>query len=250
LKPGEKLRGGFELIYQAYGIDRLSMKEKLDLKNPIYGEDINGFIAEYMYVKSKNHGEAIPYRMVIDKRRGYIPELSDFEYLYSVNYGIAGAGASIYLQILPEIKFSRKGLYEKCREYPELARAIEFTAKYHITHKLLMGETNDPDLSFLISMPLSERLKYIYEYSFSYRGFDKDDVSVENEESLMTGKLNPNSKYLDKTNMYLDALTCILLSKDADGCGPYMPIGGYEEYVTPEKIGKTFQNIDGFLVKK
>lgn len=250
LKPGEKLRGGFELIYQAYGIDRLTMKEKLDLKNPIYGEDINGFIAEFMYVKSKNHGEAVPYRMVIDKRRGYIPELSDFEYLYSVNYGIGGAGQSMFMQVLPEVKFSRKTLYTKCRENPELARAIEFTAKYYISHKLLMGDINDPDLSFIISMPLKDRLKYIYQYSFAYNGFDNNDVSDENEVTLMNGKLDPNSKYNDKTNTYLDALMCILLSKDEDGCGPYMPVGGYDDYVTPEKIGKTYQNIDGYLVKK
>lgn len=252
LKPGEKLRGGFELIYQAYGIDRLTMKEKLDLKNPIYGDDINGFIAEYMYIKSKNHGEALPYRMVIDKRRGYIPELSDFEYLYSVNYGIGGAGASMYMLILPEVKFSRKTLYSKCRENPELARAIEFTAKYYISHKLLMNTTYDPDLTIFTTMPLAQRLKWIYQYSFSYNGFKKSDISEENEEALMLGKGYPESNgNLDKSNSYIDPLTVLLLTKDEDGCGPYIPLqNGYKDYATLEKMGKTFVDIDGFIWQK
>ena len=251
LKPGEKLRGGFELIYQAYGIDRLTMKEKLDMRNPIYGEDIDGFIAEYMYIKSKNHGEAVPYRMVIDKRRGYMPELSDFEYLYSVGFGIGGAGASLYMLILPEIKFSRKTLLQKCKEYPELARAIEFTAKFYIMNNLVLNLPEMPDFTIFTSLPIVERLKYIYQYSFTYSGYDPYDISKENEESLAIAKYNPNNDFkVDRSNSYIDPLAVLLLTPDADGCGPYVVPDGFRDYVTPDKIGIEYTNIDGYLFKK
>lgn len=253
LKPGEKLRGGFELIYQAFGIDRLTMKEKLDYKNPIYGEEIDGFIAEYMFIKSKSQGEAIPYRMVIDKKTGYRPELSDFEYLYSVGFGIGGAGASMYMLILPEVKFSRKTLLAKCKEYPELARAIEFTAKYYIINNLILGVLRDIDFTIFTSLSLPERLKWIYQYSFAYTGYNPDGISSELEEALMQAKGNPNNDFkTDRSNSYIDPLMIMLLTPDSDGCGPYIPpINGFSDYVTPEKIGRLFEkNADGFLVSK
>ena len=251
LKPGEKLRGGYELIYQAYGIDRLTMKEKLDERNPIYGDKVRGFIAEFSYIKSKNHGEGIPFRMVIDKSTGYKPELSDFEYLFTANYGIGGAGASMYMLILPEVKFSRKTLLDKCHEFPELARAIEFTAKYHISNKLLMGCVDDPDLTIFTTLPLHERLKWIYQYSFAYAGYDPKAISSINEEALKLAMYNPvNNFKKDLSNSYIDLLTMILMTRDEDGCGPYMPVGGFDDYATVNNIGRKYENIDGFLVKK
>ncbi len=251
LKPGEKLRGGFELIYQAYGIDRLTMKEKLDERNPIYGDDINGFIAEFMYIKSKNQGEAIPYRMVIDKNTGYRPELSDFEYLYSVGFGIGGAGASMYMLILPEVKFSRKTLYQKCKEYPELARAIEFTAKYYIINNLILKIHENIDFTIFTHLSLPERLKWIYQYSFTYSGYDEFAISDEHEEALALAKYNPNNNFkVDRSNSYIDKLAMMLLTPDEDGCGPYTVPDGYRDFVTPDKVGTDYINKDGFLVLK
>jgi hypothetical protein len=44
----------------------------------------------------------------------------------------------------------------------------------------------------------------------------------------------------------------MLLTPDSDGCGPYVPpINGFNDYVTPEKIGRLFEkSADGFLVSK
>lgn len=250
LKPGEKLRGGFELIYQSYGIDRLTMKEKLDARNPIYGDKIDGFIAEFTYIKSKNHGENRPYRMVLDKRTGYRPELSDFEYLYSVNYGIGGAGASMYMLILPEIHFSRKTLLDKCKEYPELARAIEFTAKYYIINDLVMGNPNTPDFEIFTHLPLIDRLKWIYQYSISYPGYDSTDVSEENEDALMAAKANPNNNFdIDLSGSYIDALALNLLITE-DNIGPFTIPLGFKDFVTPESIGKYYEERDGFYFRK
>jgi len=251
LKPGEKLRGGFELIYQAYGIDRLSMKEKLDMRNPIYGEDIEGFISEYMNIKSKSHGEGIPYRMVLDKRTGYRPELSDFEYLFTQNYGIGGAGASMYMLMLPEIKFSRKSLLEKCKQHPELARAIQFTAKYYIIHDLVEGLPGAPDLTIFTSLPLVERIKWIYQYSSVYPGYDEEAISAEFAPYLEEARSDGTNDFVhDLTNSYIDPLTVILMTPTEDGCGPYRPVGGFESYINPADIGVRFDVSDGLLIPK
>ena len=41
-----------------------------------------------------------------------------------------------------------------------------------------------------------------------------------------------------------------MLTPDADGCGPYVVPDGFRDYVTPDKIGIEYTNIDGYLFKK
>ncbi|MGL4949608.1 MAG: hypothetical protein ACRC5M_04440 [Anaeroplasmataceae bacterium] len=246
LKPGEKLRGGSELIYQAYGIDRLTMKEKLDDRNPIYGDNVRGFIAEYSYIKSKNHGEGVPYRMVLDKRTGYKPELSDFEYLYSVNYGFGGSAVAMFMDVLPEVKFSRKTLLDKCRAHPELARAIEFTAKYYIINSLIMGNIENPDIYIISSLSLEDRLKYIYQYTSGYSGYG-NNISEELEMALLKAKGDPNNDFkTDLSNSYLDAMALFLMTADED-CGPFQVPLSNADFITPYSDCNT---IDEYVYKK
>ena len=82
LGMGEKIKGGKEFIYQSFNIFDLSSGEKLNDRNPIYGPDINGFVANASFVKNKYNIEGAKFPMVFDMSRGYMPELSDMEYSY------------------------------------------------------------------------------------------------------------------------------------------------------------------------
>ena len=216
LKPGEKLRGGYELIYQAYGIDNIRLKEKLTAsKNPVYGEKIEGGIMDYTYLKSKNKGEGIPYRLVMDKNDGYKPELSDFEYLYSVNYGFSGAGIGLSLDILPEVKFSKKNLEEKCHEHPELARALQFTTRAHIIATLLLERDNGPNLDFIKEMDYNQRIAYIFAYTTRYPGYGAHSIPEELAVAIANGQMYL-PKNVDLSNSFVDDLVQALLISESD----------------------------------
>ncbi len=252
LKPGEKLRGGYELIYQAYGIDRLTLKEKLTPdRNPVYGENVNGGIMEYTYLKSKNKGEGIPYRLVMDKNDGYKPELSDFEYLYNNNYGFTGAGIGISLTILPEIKFSKKNLEEKCHEHTELARALQFTARAHIIATLLMEKTEGPNLDFIRDMDYDQRIAYIFAYTTRYPGYGHQPIPAELAEAIENGKkyLPDEGKY-DLSNSFISNLAAVLLTSESELNPSYIPKIAEKDFQTPYDEEKDFNNIDGYWFRK
>ena len=59
-----------------------------------------------------------------------------------------------------------------------------------------------------------------------------------------------NDFKVDRSNSYIDPLAVLLLTPDADGCGPYVVPDGFRDYVTPDKIGIEYTNIDGYLFKK
>lgn len=236
LKPGEKLRGGYELIYQAYGIDRLTLKERLTPdRNPVYGEGIDGAIVEYTYLKSKNHGEGLPYRMVMDKREGYKPELSDFEYLYTQNYGFQGAGVGISLTILPEIKFSRKNLEEKCRAHPELARALQFTAKMHIVHTLLLDKKEGPSLDFLAEMDYDKRIAYIFSYTTRYPGYGTESLSEELQRAYTNGRAYVSTDMtLDLSQSYMSPMDIFIATAQSELSPACIPIKSERNFVFPQ----------------
>lgn len=236
LKPGEKLRGGYELIYQAYGIDRLTLKERLTPdRNPVYGEGIDGAIVEYTYLKSKNHGEGIPYRMVMDKREGYKPELSDFEYLYTQNYGFQGAGVGISLTILPEIKFSRKNLEEKCRQHPELARALQFTAKMLIVHTLLLDQKNGPSLDFIAEMDYDKRVAYIFAYTSRYPGYGTESISEELNKAITNGrKFVTTNDTFDISQSFMTPYDILIATAQSELSPACIPIKSVNKYICPQ----------------
>lgn len=251
LRAGEKLRGGKELIYQAYGIDRVGLKEKLGAKNPIYGEDFDGMINEFIYIKSKNHGEGIPYRFVMSKREGYKPELSDFEFLFSNNYGINGAGVSMSMMILPEIKFSRKTLLEKCHMYPELARAIQFTAKILIINLLLLDKDSGPDLSFLTNLGYEQRISYIFSFTNPYPGYKHEIYNKELLEALARKDfyIRKSNSSVELNNSYFNDIFMCFLNSDEEGIPSFIPPGDNSVYQTPfDDLSKTIE-FEGFNIK-
>lgn len=239
LKAGEKIRGGEQLMFQAYGIDRNKYRESLGEKNPIYG-DIDGSINEFMYIKSKNFGEGMPYRMIMSRRFGYMPELSDFEFLYTNNYGYSGSPVSMALDVLPEIKFSRKTLLDKCKEFPELPRAIQFTAKLLIINKLLMNKESGPDLTPFKELPYEERISYIYTFTDRYSRYGNVPESVELMEVL-----SRKNRYIDKDyDLSRSFMSDYMFALIEDPEYSYTIPIGFESFAKPYDDPKDFRIVD------
>ena len=172
LKYNQKLKGGNELIYQSFGVNMLSIRDRMfNEKNKVFGPGIHGLIANMEWLKNKNGPEGVKYPMVFDSDTGYKPELSDFELLYSVGqYGISGSPMGYWLDILPEIKFTRKNLLDLCHFQPILARALCFTTRLFLicTHVLRIKPY---DLKELAEMDVVSRLDLILRYSMDYPGY-------------------------------------------------------------------------------
>jgi len=182
LKPGERLKGGNEIIYQSYMIIDLASKEKYDqVKNPIYGPYVDGFGVQTTFVKNKNNVEGVSFPMVFDKSSGFLPELGDFESLFQDKWGFSGSPMSMSLDILPEIKFTRKTLYSKCQEYPLLSRALSFTTKINMGYKTLFNST-PPDLSNIgESRSLEDRVALVTSFTDTYPGYIDRGIDIPEE---------------------------------------------------------------------
>ena len=189
LPSGYKLQGGNELVFQSFGLIQLSYKEKLDERNPVYGDNINGFIALIKFVKNKSTVSGIPFRVVFDKRLGYIPELSDWEYLFTTKYGFSGSPVSYKLDILPEVNFSRKSLFDKCKNNLLLSRALNFTARYKMISDIHLPDMSIRPLSKLCdNMSFNERIALINCFSSNYP-FSKIEYNIEDIQSINAGNL-------------------------------------------------------------
>lgn len=182
MKAGEKLKGGSEQIFQSFGIFRISQKEMIDERNPIYGDYIRGYVCSLDHVKNKANVSASEFRYVFDKRTGFRPELTDFEYLNEKKIGLSGSPASMYLTILPEIKFTRKNLVGKCAEFPALTRALSFMAKYVMGNEyILQNRYGVVDLDAFARMPFDWRMSIILSMTTPYpryglQKFDNDEL--------------------------------------------------------------------------
>jgi RecA/RadA recombinase len=158
LRPDEKLKGGSEIIYQSYLIcDFRPMSPKFDDRNPAYGEKIQGFPSRLTVVKNKNNTEGVNFPLVFDKSRGFVHDLSDFEYLNDRKYGLSGSGNGLCLEVLPELKFTRKNLLEALQEHPLLAAALKFTTTVHAGNSMLFRVPSPSLADFGMNLPLDQR---------------------------------------------------------------------------------------------
>lgn len=174
LGMGEKIKGGKEFIYQSFNIVDFNSGEKYNDRNPVYGPNVNGFMSYASFVKNKYNIEGVRFPMVFDMNRGYVPELSDMEYLYQKKFGISGA-VKLSLDILPEVQFTRKTLVDTIEEFPQLARALAFTAKYHACQEMLYRNAPASLVDMGQNISLERRLALIYSFSESYDA--KNDIS-------------------------------------------------------------------------
>lgn len=169
LKSGEKLKGGNEQIFQSFGLFRISQKEMIDERNPIYGDNIRGYVNNVDIIKNKGNVSGTTFPYIFDRRTGFRHELSDFEYLFQKKFGIQGSPMSMYMTILPEIKFTRKNLIDKCVEFPLLARVISFTTKYHIGNEIIINNMfGELELNKFAQMPLYWRTSILFSFVRPY----------------------------------------------------------------------------------
>lgn len=248
MKYNQKLKGGNELIYQSFGVNMLSIRERLfNEKSKVFGDSVHGLIAFMEWLKNKNGPEGIKYPMVFDSATGYKPELSDFEMLYSEgSYGISGSPLNYHLDILPEISFTRKTLLEKCHQNPILARAMCFTARVMLICDLIL-HCERPDLKNLTDCDFNTRINMIMRYSIDYPGYVNHGWVV--DESLIeeTGKFNDmlgNSKRFNVVTNLFEIFINSVFDLDYVMCdNNYSPFGksmkiGDNEYYLPDGVSK------------
>lgn len=225
LKPGEKLKGGAENIYQSFHVLDFYSGEKLNEKNPVYGLEIDGFVTRVQFVKSKSNVEGVSFPMVFEKLNGYNPKLSDFEYLWQNKYGFTGVGKMV-LDVLPEISFTRKTLLDTMEEHPALARALSFTTRFKAAHAMLYYK-DAPQLTDMGNLPLNERLAMIYAYTNPY---DYNDFSSASSEYERVARQHRNLITFDMTSDLgqnllqkhdLDSFKDGYLLSNEDGVTPY-----------------------------
>ncbi len=210
LKPGEKLKGGGEQIFQSFTIFKGTPRKAINERNPVYGDEIRGSFVSMELIKNKANVSATEYAVVFDKATGMKPELSDFELLFNAKFGTGGSPVATYLEILPEIKFSRKTLLKQCRKYPLLPRAIAFTAKYYLANKLITKYAfGELDLKRFALLPMDIRTNMILTMTNPYPGYVKGKFhSPEAYDDMMRASLRGSmltgfgiSQYISPANV-------------------------------------------------
>lgn len=117
LKQGETLPGGKKPIYLSNNVIRLDDATKLKADEAFKIE--SGNITQVTLLKSRSNmsGKSIP--LIFNPAIGYDPILSLFYFLKDEG-GLKGAGAYLFLEGLPEVKFSQATFKEKYLNDPVL----------------------------------------------------------------------------------------------------------------------------------
>lgn len=131
LKPGETLPGGNTPIYLSNTLIRFDDKNKLKA-DEAFGFD--GSLVELTLVKSRANKANQCCTLVFNQETGFDNELSMFVMLKDKKL-VKGAGAYLYLDATPDIKFSQKTFKSKLKEYPKLREAFG-----DLIFKVLSGE--------------------------------------------------------------------------------------------------------------
>ena len=238
MKYNQKLKGGNELIYQSFGVNMLSIRERLfNEKSKIYGDSVHGLIAFMDWLKNKNGPEGIRYPMVFDSATGYKPELTDFEILYTEEqYGIAGSPVNYHLCILPEVTFTRKTLLQKCYENTLLARAMCFTTRLLLIHEIILHD-KAPNLNELEAIPYEDRVDLILKHSIDYPGYVNRGYVVDSNLIEKTKLINEEIGRVDRFNRFIDPSE-IELFKETNG-SMYLTDEDYSVIGNTVKVGET-----------
>ena len=120
---------------------------------------------------------------------------------------------SMYLDILPEIKFTRKTLVSKCEELPLLSRAISFLAKYKMGNDLIiMNKFGELNLNEFAELPLYKRVSIILSTTIPYPIYSInqfDNTSIKNLEMLAFR----GNMYTGMTGEYISPINVNILQK-------------------------------------
>lgn len=121
LKQGESLPGGKKPIYLSNNVIRLDDATKLKADEAFKIDSGNITMATLLKSRSNMSGKSIP--LIFNPSIGYDPILSLFYFLKDEG-GIKGAGAYLYIDGLPDIKFSQANFKEKYLNDPVLREAF------------------------------------------------------------------------------------------------------------------------------
>lgn len=116
LKQGERLPGGKTIPYLANNVIRFDSASKLKADD---GFNIDGNIISISFNKSRTNKAGQSINLVFDQERGFDYDLSLF-LLLKENKRLKGAGAYLYLEGLPTVKFAQKQFKQKLAENVEL----------------------------------------------------------------------------------------------------------------------------------
>lgn len=120
LKVGERLPGGKTIPYLANNVIRFDASSKLKADD---GFNIDGNIISISFNKSRTNKAGQSINLVFDQERGFDYDLSLF-LLLKENKRLKGAGAYLYLEELPNVKFAQKQFKQKLAENVELQNAF------------------------------------------------------------------------------------------------------------------------------
>ena len=241
LPANKTLKGGKQMFFQTAFLPRLEfVKNHTREKDQEFGPKIHGQINSITFWKNKNGIENVTYPMVFDSRMGYIAELSDFEFLQNVGYGLVGNSGSCYLEILPEIKLNKKTLFDACTENPMIARAIQFTTKLYLIYKYIK-RTTPIEMSKFSELSLKDRLKLIYCYTIDYPRFiiEGNKIKAEHIKQILESDLY----FGDTSRRFIDKDTFDTIENRKKGYTRFLSNVGLSDY----KIYKKSKNKDNYL---
>lgn len=138
LKQGETLPGGKKPIYLSNNVIRLDDATKLKADEAFKIDSGNITLVTLLKSRSNMSGKSIP--LIFNPAIGYDPILSLFYFLKDEN-GLKGAGAYLYIDGLPEVKFSQATFKEKYLNDPVLRDAFHKAVVPHL--KNLVPEVNE-----------------------------------------------------------------------------------------------------------
>lgn len=140
LKQGESLPGGKKPIYLSNNVIRLDDATKLKADEAFRIDSGNITMATLLKSRSNMSGKSIP--LIFNPAIGYDPILSLFYFLKDEG-GIKGAGAYLYVDGLPDIKFSQATFKEKYLNDPVLREAFHRAIVPYL--KKLVPEVNQTE---------------------------------------------------------------------------------------------------------
>lgn len=121
LKQGERLPGGKAAIYLANNMfradDSLTLKADKDF-------GIDGSVVTITLVKSRTNATKRTVPMIFNKTEGYFDNILSLFMLLKNEGKLSGAGAYLYLDECPDIKFSQRNFKQQLEDHKELRDAF------------------------------------------------------------------------------------------------------------------------------
>lgn len=136
LKQGERLPGGKAAIYLANNMFRVDDSQTLKDSD---GFGINGSIINLTLIKSRTNATKRSIPLIFNKTEGKFDETLSLFQLLKTQGSFSGAGAYLYFDDCPDIRFGQRNFKEKLAESPELQKA--FAKACYRTLSPMLSET-------------------------------------------------------------------------------------------------------------